>query len=280
MDSDIRLNAKLIDSKTKTVYKSFQTDGLAEKIISITDSLSAMIRNFLVISELQKENIEYKEFSSTSSPEAYRYFILGKNTHDKGPLKLSIDYLNNALRLDSNFSWAMRYIISSYQNSLQYDSAKKWAVRFYDRRNQMSPKEKLWAEYMYAQLLQTPGEAITCAKQIINIDNQSPHAYFSLGWNYFRLENYDKAVTEFEKVLKIYKKWGAKPTRVGHYSLLGRNLFRSWYFGQSRGILSESTLTGTRQSGEDDQPCRLHPGIICKFSVNCAMSATGIISIC
>ena len=53
----IRLNAQLIDSKTEEVFKSFQIEGPSreEKIFQIIDSLSMMVKNFLIISKLRKE---------------------------------------------------------------------------------------------------------------------------------------------------------------------------------------------------------------------------------
>ena len=52
--SILRLNAQLTDSKTREVIKSFQIDGNPDKIINTSDSLSKMIRNYLIISKIGK----------------------------------------------------------------------------------------------------------------------------------------------------------------------------------------------------------------------------------
>lgn len=80
----IRINAQLIDSKTEEVFKSFQINGTAEKILSTIDSLAMMAKNFLIITNLKKEDVlDYRHFASTSSPEAYSYFVYAENARWK-----------------------------------------------------------------------------------------------------------------------------------------------------------------------------------------------------
>ncbi len=78
--SAIRLNAQIVDSKTEEVLKSFQLDGTAERIIPLIDSLSVMLKDVLIISELGKEFAPaIMKLMSVNSPEAFRYFKSGQN---------------------------------------------------------------------------------------------------------------------------------------------------------------------------------------------------------
>jgi TolB-like protein len=71
----IRLNAQIVDSKAEDVLKSFQLNGTSERIIPLIDSLSLMLKDYLVISELGKEFApEIMKLMSVNSPEAFRYF--------------------------------------------------------------------------------------------------------------------------------------------------------------------------------------------------------------
>jgi Tfp pilus assembly protein PilF len=45
--------------------------------------------------------------------------------------------------------------------------------------------------------------------------------HWDLGYSYYTLHQYDKAIQEFEKTLKIYDKWGSKPYWVYCYTFLG-----------------------------------------------------------
>jgi AraC-like DNA-binding protein/TolB-like protein len=76
--SAIRVDAQLIDTKTKEVLKSFNVKGLSggENAFQIVDTLSQRLRNFLLISKLINENPEYVHFPlPTTTPQAFRYCI-------------------------------------------------------------------------------------------------------------------------------------------------------------------------------------------------------------
>ena len=83
----IRLNAQLIDSKTEEVLKSFQIEGLTKEgnIFPVIDSLSYLLKDFLILSKLIKESpAGIQIYAHTTSPEAYRCFIYGNNAVMKG----------------------------------------------------------------------------------------------------------------------------------------------------------------------------------------------------
>ena len=84
----------------------------------------------------------------------------------------------------------------------------------------MPLQQKLMAKWIYAQNFETPREEITCMKQLLEIDDQSPNYHFILGLGYLSLYQYDKAIPEYEKALEIYSKWGIKPSYTGNYSHL------------------------------------------------------------
>jgi hypothetical protein len=50
----LRINAQLIDSNSDEVFKAFQIDGTADKILPVIDSLALEVKNFLIISNLKK----------------------------------------------------------------------------------------------------------------------------------------------------------------------------------------------------------------------------------
>jgi tetratricopeptide (TPR) repeat protein len=217
----IRVNAQLIDSKTEEVFKSFQIGGNSEQIMPVIDSLSALIRDFLLITILKKNNVEFQKVTSTNSPLAYKYFILGKNANYNSDYSTAIKWFKQAIEIDSNFTWAMRFISTGYLSLGLYDEGKKWCLRIYKKRNMMSLEEKLYTDYLYAQFFETPYEAIKYLKQLQEIDNQSPPVYRNLGGNYARLNQREKAILEYEKALEIYRKWDSKPLTVNYFTDLG-----------------------------------------------------------
>lgn len=129
--TSLRITAQLINSRTKEIIKPFQIEGpgAEEDIIIMTDSLSAQINNYLVISVLEKElnelNRDTRPYSFTSSPEAYRKYMLGINAHYKSDNATAIKYHLDAIKIDSIFVAATWELLWVYYNVGIYDQAKK-----------------------------------------------------------------------------------------------------------------------------------------------------------
>ena len=217
----LRVSAQLIESKTEDILKSFQIDGTEDKILHISDSLSVMVKNFLIISKLGKAIPREDKDVSTNSPEAYRFFIYGQEALSKRDFPTAVKFCSQAIAIDSNFTSAMISLAFAYDLQSMYEPAKKWSLKLYGKRDQMPMLQKVYTESLYAFIFETPYEVIKYLKQIQNIDDQLPGPYTNLGFTYNGLDQYDKAIPEFEKALEIYDKWDSKPWWVLTYTSLG-----------------------------------------------------------
>jgi tetratricopeptide (TPR) repeat protein len=234
----IRLYAQLIDPGTEEVFKSFQIEGgyKEENIFHLIDSLSIIVKNFLIISELEKEiPVYYKQLVSTNSPDAYRYFVQGRNEYAKWDYLTAINLFSKALAIDSNFIQAITSTSLAYGNQFEhetmyssafeslylYDLAKKWCLKAYGKMDQMTVQQKNSTNWIYANYFGTPNDKIKYLRQLTESDDQSVTAYYNLGNSYNSLFQYDKAIPEYEKALEIYKSWGVKPFWVFDYAYLG-----------------------------------------------------------
>ena len=131
--SIIRMNAKLIDAETKEVFKSFQIDGKIENILHMSDSLSGMVNNFLILTRLKRETSpDIKNFVSTSSPEAYRYYIYGRNAFYKRDYTTAVNWFSRTIAIDSNFTFAGVMICLAYSSQGMTDEARIHALRVYN----------------------------------------------------------------------------------------------------------------------------------------------------
>jgi tetratricopeptide (TPR) repeat protein len=236
--SKTRLIAKLIDSKTEEIFKSFQLEDsdIERNIFDISDSLSSIVKNFLIKAVLEKDiSPDYQNLGSPSSPEAYREYIQGMNAFDKADYPAARNYLLQAIDIDSNFMGAIIMLSFTYFNQAYdehynqefYDLAKKWLLRAYQRRDKMTSYEKAKTDFTYAIYFDTPKEEITAIKQLLEIDDEVPLSYYDLGFSYSRLDQYDKAIPEYEKALEIYKKWGAKVRWNNYYIGLGNAYYKT-----------------------------------------------------
>jgi tetratricopeptide (TPR) repeat protein/TolB-like protein len=237
--SSIRVNAQLIDSKTEEVFKSFQIDGTGDKILHITDSLSVMVRDFLIISIMEKEIIkDFRQLISTNSSEAYRYYMFGNQAFYKDDFPTANEWYRKAINIDTNFTEAIRMLAYSYIHLGNIEEPKKWCLKNYQKRDQMPEQEKLWANILYAQLFETPDEVIKYFKLLIAWDDELPVPYSNLGSYYNAMQLYDRAIPEFEKELEIYIKWGIKPRWVNSYTSLGYAYHKTRQYKKERKLYS------------------------------------------
>jgi tetratricopeptide (TPR) repeat protein len=219
----LRINAQLIDSNSDEVFKAFQIDGTADKILPILDSLALEVKNFLVISNLKKgvSPDDYQLTATTNSPEAYSLFLLGNKAYRNADYFASYKIYLQALAVDPNFFEAALKLSVAYFNEYLYDEAKKWCLMAYKKRDQMPLQLKIITNRVYAILFETPIEEIKYLRQLQELDDLVPGYYYSSGYAYSRLFQFEKAIPEYEKALEIYDKSGIKPSWSFNYEQLG-----------------------------------------------------------
>ncbi|MCU0377373.1 MAG: tetratricopeptide repeat protein [Bacteroidales bacterium] len=238
----IRLNAQLFDSKTEEVLKSFQIEGLTKEgnIFPVIDSLSYLLKDFLILSKLIKESpAGIQIYAHTASPEAYRCFIYGNNAVMKGDNIAAIEMYSQAVAIDSNFIAATLFLsLRNYYQGM-YSEAKRWCLKVYNKRNQLPKQYQIMSNHVYALLFETPQEVIKYLKEYKEFDDQVPAVYYLLGIEYSNLNQYDKAIPEFIKSMEIQKKWDSKPG-WGDYASLGEAYHKTGQFKKERNLYKKA----------------------------------------
>jgi tetratricopeptide (TPR) repeat protein len=240
-DSTLQLNAQLVDSKTEEVFKSFQIDGSSKRIIRIVDSLSLLVKNFLILSKLKEEvSPDIRIYEYSNSPDAYRYFIYGNNAAYKRDYSTAVKMFLQAMAIDSDFIAAKIFLSMNYENQGLYEDAKKWCLKAYKRRDQMPRRYEIMTNWLYADIFETPQEANKYLKQYQELDDQLPIVNYLLGMEYNGLDQFDKAIPEFEKALKINERMDLKPTGSGAYTSLGYAFHNTRQYKKEKKLYKEA----------------------------------------
>jgi TolB-like protein/Tfp pilus assembly protein PilF len=222
----IRVNAQLIDTKTEEVFKSFNIEEPAREIMifDIIDSLSLQVKDFLILHELQKPfaSMPGSKYSiSTSSPEAFRYYLYAGKAYWEADYSTAINWLSQAIAIDSNYIDAICSLSYAYLNSGQAKEAKKWCLWLYKKKDTLPVNNKLSISYMHSLIFETPNESIKYLMQQQDLDDQQ-NMHYLIGLAYMALDQYDKAVSELEKYIELSKKlWPGQPEDFRDYIQLG-----------------------------------------------------------
>jgi tetratricopeptide (TPR) repeat protein len=243
--STLRLNAELINTKTKEVLKSFEVNGPydEDKIFEITDSLRKKVTDFLLISKLMKENPVFQHYKpATTSAEAFRYFVYGMNAREKGDLAGGISWCLKALAADSTFADAAFLLENTYASDGKPEQSRRWLIRDYKKRDQMTYDCNLYASWAYAYSFESPDEQIKYLKLLQEIDDQEPSNHYLLGFTYNMIKQYEKAIPEFEKALEILHKWGDDFLRgdISTFNYLGDAYHKTGQYKKEKKLYKES----------------------------------------
>ena len=217
----VRLNAQLVNSASEDIYKSFQIEGKGDNILHLTDSLSGMVKNFLIISKLIKDlPVSQWIFPSTNSSEAFKFYLRGESARSKRDFPTARKMFSQALALDSNFHLMTLLLSAACLNEGLYEEAKEWSIKAYARRDKMTTRTRILTEDNHASFFGTPYDQLKYLRQYLEIDDQFPGTYYDIGLIYYTMYQYDKAIPEFEKSLELYDRFEARPWWIFNYSLL------------------------------------------------------------
>ena len=241
----IRIYAQLIDTKSEEVIKSFQIESAAEEKITfkIIDSLSIMVKDFLIMSKLIKEgNPDFIKYGATTKyPEAFKLVVSGNYAFNiKNAYPTAIDMYMKAIAIDSSYLWPAIMISYAYLNLGSYEQGKKWCQMIYEKRDQMPIYYKIYANIMNAYYNETRYDVIKYFRQLLEIDDQLPDVYGDIGTCFLDLQEYSKAILEYEKALEIYEKWGTKPIWVFNYIYLGNAYHKTGQFKEEEKLYKKA----------------------------------------
>jgi len=220
--SKLRISAELVDTKTEEVLRPFEVNGLnkEDSILVIIDSLRKKVTDFLLISKL-KEGIspDMQRYDYTYSPVAYRLFLNGNEASGKGDPATALKLYKEAIAIDSNFVVAKIFMTSQYMFLGLYTDAKARCLKIYEQRDHIPMIYWNNVNWLHACLFETPHESIKYLRQDLQSYGDWAVVYGLIGSEYSKLHQFDKAIPEFEKVLKLCKEWDVNPSYASYTTL-------------------------------------------------------------
>jgi len=244
-DTVLQLNAQITRPGTGKVVRAFDLKGNLHKasILGLADSLSKMVRNYLVIAKMEQGiHPDLKTYQYYNSPEAFKYFLLGCDALIKrNDNSTAMNLFRHAIKLDSNYVYAKIFLSLRYEEFGMYKEAREWGFSAYKERDFLTVKERVLADLRYAELNGTVYNRIRSYKQFLeDIDDEVPYFNFALGTQYNILGEYDKSIPEFKKALKTYKKWNIKPKFIQNYTFLMFAYHKNGHFNKEKRLFKKA----------------------------------------
>jgi tetratricopeptide (TPR) repeat protein len=236
----ISLDAQLTDTKTGEIIKSFEVTGPSsdDMIFPLTDSLRRKMTDFLVLTKLIKENVWLQHLPYLpNSPEVIRYFIQGGKA---GDFPTARSWYFKALALDSSFTDAAFAIMQSYSWEGNHEENLNWILKLYKKRDQMVPGNQLYTCWAYAYNFESTGEQIKYLEQLVELDDQEPNILYLLGMTCNTIGQYDKAITNLEKSVKIFRRWDKNLKFKWPLHQLGYAYYKTGQYNKVRKLCKEA----------------------------------------
>jgi len=220
------MNVKVLDVETKKLIKSAKASGKGEdSILEIQiDELSREISQGIGISREKIEATQLKVAEvTTTSMEAYSYFIKAREAVEKFYIDEAIQFLEKAIDLDYTFAMAYYYLarVYRYLGDMRANEEAMEKAKTYSQKT--SDKERLYIEASYADVIEkNPQKQLRVLKDIAKKYPREKRCHFELGTYYRGINMFNQAIEEYHKALKLDPNYGDAMNSLAYtYSDIG-----------------------------------------------------------
>ena len=233
--------ANLVDTKSGNIIWTNRIEGdLETGYLDLADSLSNEIKNYLEIRVLEKEVDSDLHDAYPKSSEAYRYYIEGLNLIMLGDYESAIESLDNALKIDSAFTFAAFYKAFAYTFKVpqEFENMKTWTWKAYELREGLPPLYQNWLGLWYSGLLTKDLQEILRYCKLLEDDRpESRLIWFDLGVTYNDYaHDYEKAERAFQVIEEINNERGYNWEYKDYYRYYGITLNQAGKYKKAKEI--------------------------------------------
>ncbi len=220
-------DAKVLDVTTKNLLKSTSSrgkgiDSILERQI---DELSREISKGIGLPSRTVDAVKTRIADvTTTSMEAYDYYLKGRESHEKFYNEEAKQYLEKAVELDPQFAVAYLYLSHVYAELQRRGDERIELVRkAKEFSEKATEKEKLYILAQYASTIEGDSKKQTrIYKELIEKYPNEKDAHFELGSIYQNRGKFTNAIEEYQKALELAPTDGYILNQLGYaYSDMG-----------------------------------------------------------
>ncbi len=196
----------------------------SSKIIEAIDRLSRDLREQIGESYTSMRESPALAQVSTNSLEALRKYTEAGVQRREGNLDAAIDFLEEAIAIDSTFAMAYRGIGIFLQNKFGEWSRQYWAhSKAYEYRNRLTEREKWLVTASYhLDVEEDQAQAIAAYENVLRVDPEMMSAVNNIGVIYYFQRDWEKALKQYQQAHEMQPE-GLTASNVGVvYANMGR----------------------------------------------------------
>jgi len=205
-------DVKILDVQSKQLLKSASSkgQGVGSILQNQIDDLSQEISQSVYASESTVKGSEVRISDvTTSSMEAYHYFLKGQDAFEKFYYDDARNFLEKALQLDSTFAVAYLYLarangalLDDEARDANFEKAKLYA-------HKAGEKDRMYIEASYANRIEkNPEERLNILHQMAKRYPKEKRVFLYLGGYYRAQKQYDKAIAFYNDALRLDPYYG------------------------------------------------------------------------
>ncbi|MGD8816283.1 MAG: tetratricopeptide repeat protein, partial [Acidobacteriota bacterium] len=200
-----RVSVRLQQPATGETLTADTAEGVGEdSVFASIDRLTERIKERLAVPVVTDPVVD-RDLSevTTSSMEAYRYYVEGVNLIDRNRSEEAIPHLERALEIDPEFAMAFAKMSIAYSNMRDFDEERVWSEKAIAQADRLTARERYYIEgRYYSQDATTRQQSIEAYQAALAVYPDDTASRNNLAGEYMELEQFDKAITQYEEVLR------------------------------------------------------------------------------
>jgi serine/threonine protein kinase/tetratricopeptide (TPR) repeat protein len=214
-------DVKVLDVRTKELLKSASTrgNGVGSILQSQIDNLGHQISRAAGLSERKVKESPAKPIAevTTTSIEAYNYFLRGRDEHDKLYFDNARRFLEKAVELDSTFAVARLFLGRAYNGLKVVNAAKREFEKAMALSQTVPEKERLYIEDQYALFIQQdPEKRGRILRELVAKYPKEKQAHFWLANDLNSKQLFAEAERECNEALELDPDYGVALCELGY----------------------------------------------------------------
>jgi serine/threonine protein kinase/Tfp pilus assembly protein PilF len=216
----VATNVKIVDAATKQLLKtaSAKGDGVSSVLKTQIDEISRTISRGLgpVTAKIEAAPPKIADLT-TSSIEAYNYFLRGRDDYEKFYYADARKFLEKAVSLDPTFAVAYLYlgkVAAELYDTKARNEAYIMAQKYSEK---ASEKERLYIEAAYAGSVEKNSDKrLRLLEELARKYPQEKQSHYEIGDFFYAREKYPEAIAEYEKALALDPNFGSALNSGGY----------------------------------------------------------------